>query len=441
LVKDIGGKIAVQLNRNEILFADTVLNNQIKINNHYSIAAGIYREYSQWQYTVYTYNGKTIEKYIDGNLKETISVNSDSKQSIISLNGLLNDEAFIGAISTLTVFNKVLGKDEIESLTKLWKNNLHPPVTGDIKFKQLPKAVSPNIIMMEAATDNNTNLLSYYFTRSNGGDNGEWVENPSFIDYSVKSNQAYSYAFKIKDHYGNVTDLIDPVKINTAVEQFTIQADNFSASNNYLSEGTKGSIWSGLIGKGEKESALIIQAENQQLRLESKATNWDGNTPYGPYLYKEVAGNFVAEVMIPDVSGLAAKKVVGNNEVGLMLRLPTDSNTTNRRPQQQIVQNGIFPAWNVGNLFTNFQNGRREQNNIQSSWNYNKYLQIQREGNLIFIRTSKNGNDWTEMPGSPVLRNDLNGKAVQIGLYQSTYGPAQAYGIFADFKLIERKEN
>jgi hypothetical protein len=69
--------------------------------------------------------------------------------------------------------------------------------------------------------------------------------------------------------------------------------------------------------------------------------------------------------MIPDVSGLATKKVAGNNEVGLMLRLPGDTNSTNRRPQQQLVQNGIFPAWNVGNLFTNFQNGRREQNNIQ----------------------------------------------------------------------------
>jgi len=159
--------------------------------------------------------------------------------------------------------------------------------------------------------------------------------------------------------------------------------------------------------------------------------------PYGPYLFKEVSGDFVAEVMVPDVSGLAAKRVAGNNEVGLMLRLPTDTNTTGRRPQQQLVQNGIFPAWNVGNLFTNFQNGRREQNNIQSSWNYNKYLQIQREGNTVYVRTSKNGIDWIDMPGSPVLRNDLNGKAVQIGLYQSTYGPAQAYGIFSDFKLIQ----
>jgi hypothetical protein len=49
--------------------------------------------------------------------------------------------------------------------------------------------------------------------------------------------------------------------------------------------------------------------------------------------------------------------------------------------------------------------------------------------------------DWVEMPSSPVLRTDLNGKAVQIGLYQSTYGPGQAYGVFSDFKLIERKAN
>lgn len=440
-VKDIAGKIGVQFNGNEVLLADTLLTNQIPKNNRYSIAASVYRAYSQWQFIVHTYNGKTIEMYVDGELKETISLRADNNQFTVSLNGLLKDEGFTGAISNLTLFNKVLGKDEIEALTKLWKNNLYPPVTGDIKFKQLPKAVTPNIVMMEAAAGNNPNQLSYYFTRSNGGGNGEWVENPAHIDYSVKPNQNYSYAFKVKDHYGNVTNLIAPIRISTAVEQFTIQSDNFTAIKNYLTEGTKGSIWSGLIGKGEKESALIIQAENQQLKLESKATNWDGNSPNGPYLYKEVMGDFVAEVMIPDVSGLAAKKVAGNNEVGLMLRLPNDSSSSSRRPQQQLVQNGIFPAWNVGNLFTNFQNGRREQNNIQSAWNYNKYLQIQREGNLVFIRTSKNGNDWVDMPGSPVLRNDLNGKAVQIGLYQSTYGPAQAYGIFADFKLIERKAN
>jgi hypothetical protein len=439
VVKDIAGKIAVQFTGNEKLLADTMFSNKLKMKDRFSIATGIYKSNGQWQYLINVYNGKSLEKYIDGELKETVSFKLDNKQSTQSLNGLLSDEGFTGAINNLIVYDKVLIKEEIELFTKLWKAHLHAPFTGDILFKQSPIAVSPNIVMMEAVAANSSNQLSYYFTRSNSEGVSEWQENPAYIDYSVKSNQKYSYAFKIKDHYGNVSDLISPITISTSTEQFNIQQDNFSASKNYLIEGTNGSMWTGLIGKGEKESALIVQAENQQLKLESKATNWDGNSPFGPFLYKEVAGDFVAEVMVPDVSGLAAKKVAGNNEVGLMLRLPNDTALTGRRPQMQLIQNGIFPAWNVGNLFTNFQNGRREQNNIQSSWNYNKYLQIQRQGNMVFVRSSKNGTDWVDMPGSPVLRNDLNGKAVQIGLYQSTYGPAQAYGVFANFKLIEQK--
>jgi hypothetical protein len=191
------------------------------------------------------------------------------------------------------------------------------------------------------------------------------------------------------------------------------------------------------MGKGDKQSAKSIEASNNQLKLISQATNWDGNSPYGPFLYKEVKGNFVAEVIVTDVSGLAAKKVAGNNEVGLMARLPLDTSVAGRRPQLQLLQNAIFPAWNVGNLFTNFQNGRREQNNIQSSWNFNKYLQIQRDGNLFYARTSSDGINWIDLPGSPVLRNDLDGKSVQVGLYQSTYGPAEAYGVFSNFKLIQ----
>ena len=437
VVKDIAGRIAVQMNENGSFIADSNLMKYFSSNKPFSIATGIYNTNSQWQFVILNYKNNRIEKYVDGELKGNRTIQSAVSRSAFSLNTLLNEANFSGAISNFTLFNAPLTNIEISNLTNNWKANFHSPITGKLAFKQEPKAVSPNIVMMEVNTLNTSNQLSYFFTRSNGGVKAEWMESAVLIDYSVQPNQEYAYAFKIKDHHGNVTDLISPVNISTRLDQFSIQQDNFSTTKDYLKEGINGSIWSGLIGKNEKESALMIQSQNQQLKLESKATNWDGNTPYGPYLYKEVKGDFVAEVMVPDVSGLAAKRVAGNNEVGLMLRLPNDTNTTGRRPQQQLVQNGIFPAWNVGNLFTNFQNGRREQNNIQSSWNFNKYLQIQREGNMVYVRTSKNGIDWEDMPGSPVLRTDLNGKAVQIGLYQSTYGPAQAYGVFENFKIVQ----
>ena len=106
---------------------------------------------------------------------------------------------------------------------------------------------------------------------------------------------------------------------------------------------------------------------------------------------------------------------------------------------EQVLQNSIFPAWNVGNLLTNFVDGNRQQLNTQSGWNYNKYLQIQRDGNLFYLRTSKDKINWIDLPGSPVLRNDLDQKEVQVGLYQCTYGPVKGFGSFSNFSLVLSK--
>jgi hypothetical protein len=292
---------------------------------------------------------------------------------------------------------------------------------------------------MEADRGLSSGILHFYFNRADDPKSSGWVENPYYVDYTVNPGKEYEYSFKMKDHFGNVTESSAPVKVTTRLSNFTIGKDDFSQAKNYLGEGTPGTLWDGLVGKEEKQSAKRIIAANNVLTLESQGTNWDGNTPYGPFLYKEVRGDFVAEVRVADVSGLASKKVAGNNEVGLMVRLPQESTGGGGRPQLQVLQNGIFPAWNVGNLFTNFQNGRREQTNTQSAWNYNNYLQIQREGNVFYVRTSKDGINWTDLPGSPVVRREMDSRSVQVGLYQSTYGPLEAYGSFSDFKLIQFK--
>jgi len=465
VVKDVAGKIALHFSGKEALVSDSLLSTKIRKLDQYSIAIGMYSSAvgsagtiaswsankngrltanenvaaNKWHFMIQTYNGRTVETYINGTLTKSTVVTQAVKPDLLYLATDPDDQRFTGAISHLTFFSKALSKEDIRSLTAVWNENLQAPVSGNLVFKQLPEAVTPNMVMMEAMPGSGNRQLSYYFARLGQDAQGEWLDQPAFVDYTVKANQRYQYAFKIKDHYGNVTDMSTPVSITTDTTQFFIYSDQFSAIKNFLQEGVSGSIWTGFIGKGEKESAIEISAGSQTLKLESKGTNWDGNSPYGPYLYREVKGDFVAEVMVPDVSGLTSKRVAGNNEVGLMVRLPNDTNTTSRRPQQQLLQNGIFPAWNVGNLFTNFQNGRREQNNTQAAWDFHKYLQIQRKGNVFYVRTSKDGNNWINMPGSPVIRNDMAGKLVQIGLYQSTYGPAQAYGTFSNFRLVERK--
>ena len=465
MVKDVAGKIAVSFTGNEALLFNTSLPAEIVDNSNYSVAVSVFKEEEQptqplmkwttgsngqvlagkeikegkWYYVIKTFDKKNVKEYIDGKLVRTTAaeIGSTSNQFLIGA-GDDKTKGFGGAISHLVVYKHTLSEEEITTLTDNWSNNLHIATPTLLSFNRTPKAVSPNMVMMEADPGTAPGNLSYYFSRQDNPTGGEWLESPSFIDYTVSADKEYQYTFKIKDHYGNVTTSAAPVTVTTYMKNFNVRLADFSNVTNYLLEGP-GTFWSGLVGKAEKESAKSIATSNGVLTIESKGTNWDGNTPFGPFIYKEVTGDFVAEVMVPDVSGLAAKKVTGNNEAGLMIRLPQEAAAVSRRPQQILIQNGIFPAWNVGNLFTNFQNGRREQNNIQTAWNYNKYLQVQRLGNVFFVRTSKDGINWMDMPGSPVTRTDMDGKTVQVGLYQATYGTAEAYGAFSNFKLIQLK--
>jgi hypothetical protein len=465
-VKDVAGKVAVTFTGKESLALDSLINFGVKGNGSYSVAMSIYKtgssksgsllgwsadkniqsvteqqvQENKWQLLIKTFNGKTVKTYIDGVLKQTETKDKAIKTGRFFIGADQQEgTGFTGAIGHVAVYKEALSDAAIQTLQTVWKENLHSPVTGTLSFKRNPKAVTPVMVTMEADRGTATGLLNYYFTRLDRPDSGEWIEQPAYIDYTVAANKQYQYVFKVRDHVGNVTALTAPQTVRTNMDDFVMGKDDFVAQRNFLEQGVAGSWWSGVVGKGNKESAKTITSGDQQLKLESQATNWDGNAPYGPFLYKEVVGDFVAEVTVTDVSGLATKRVTGNNEAGIMVRLPIDTLASGRRPQQQLIQNGIFPAWNVGNLLTNFQNGRREQFNIQTAWNFNKYLQIQRDGDWFFVRTSKDGINWSDMPGTPVQRNDMSGKAVQVGLYQSTYGPAEAYGVFSNFRLIQKK--
>jgi hypothetical protein len=223
--------------------------------------------------------------------------------------------------------------------------------------------------------------------------------------------------------------------VSTSSALFNVVADGFTVSKDFVTNGTTGTIWNGLIGGEDKQENKVFIGDSL-LTLESKGSNWDGNLPYGPFLYSNVSGDFVAEVEVADVSGLKEKKVAGNSDMGLMVRKAKQPGTEG---SENLIQNSIFPAWNCGNMLTNFKTGDRMQANTQTGWNYNRYLQIQKSGDMFYIRSNSDGIGWTDLPGSPVSRPDLNGGDLQIGLYHSTYGPHRSYVKFSKFKLITRK--
>ncbi len=465
VVNDVAGRLAISFTGKEALVFNKTFAEAVNNNTSYSMAVSVYKpsgreeatvvswateynssvrfsnkmEAGKWYLVVKTSDGKNTKEYVDGILTSVVAVNkyNQSADLFIGTNNK-NSNGFTGSISHLMVFNHTLSDEEINTLNSVWKANLHSP-SANISFKRKPKAITPNIIQMEANSETTSGNLSFYFSKVGDDTKGEWVDNPYYMDYKVQPEKEYQYTFKIRDNFGNVTENVTPITVTTDLSDFTIQKDDFAQQKNYLEQGLNGSLWNGLIGNVESKAVKSISSAHNQLTLESEGSNWDGNLPYGPFLYTTVKGDFVAEVMVTDVSGLSQKKVTGNNEAGLMIRIPSDSSAGLRRPQQQMLQNGIFPAWNVGNLFTNFQNGRREQTNNQSAWNFHPYLQIQREGNTFFVRSSKDGTNWIDLPGSPTQRNDMDGKSVQVGLYQSTYGPLKAYGSFSHFRIFQKK--
>ena len=63
------------------------------------------------------------------------------------------------------------------------------------------------------------------------------------------------------------------------------------------------------------------------------------------------------------------------------------------------------------------------------------YLQFIRRGNLLYARTSADGNYWENMPNSPVDISFLEGKTLQVGLYQTTYSENKAAVSFTDLHI------
>ncbi|MFB0497686.1 beta-xylosidase [Mucilaginibacter sp. OAE612] len=453
-VRDIKGKIAVSFNGKSPL----MFNNDVAVNSEegYSVALSVYQSAStqngsilraqslkepfinageylgtgKWHYVIKAVSGNVAKLYVDGALVATTS-NTDK------LTGkLLLGDGFNGAVSNLVVYKHSLSSAEIKQLSLGWKQNYHPPIAGSFAFKAAPTAVTPGMVEMEAPeyASVKSNLQYDFINETDNRKSSGWQADPHYISYGLAADKNYSYSFKVKDNYGNVSSKTAALPVSTSSALFNVIADGFTVNKDFVINGTTGTIWNGLTGGDKPDDKVFIG--DGVLTLESKGSNWDGNLPYGPFLYRNVLGDFVAEVEVADVSGLKDKKVAGNSDMGLMVRKAKRPGTEG---SENLIQNSIFPAWNCGNMLTNFKTGDRMQTNTQTGWNYNRYLQIQKSGDVFYIRSSNDGIHWTDLPGSPVVRPDLIGADLQIGLYHSTYGPHRSYVKFSNFKFISRK--
>jgi hypothetical protein len=387
-----------------------------------------------WQEVALVYRGGRGTLFLDGMHTTLMAPAAPRSAKAIRLGG---KTPFSSVLSRLQLFRRGLSDEEIIQLSAMAKQERKVPSPNPAAFTQAPAALGTTSIAMTAQPARaEAGGLEYNFTETTGhaGASGSgWIPKPFFLDDGLTPNTRYAYTVKVRDALGNVTAGSAPAEATTDAAQFQELTDKFDTGRDFLAQGTDGTIWSGFLGKSDDSAPEAIAAKDGVLRLQSKGTVWDGGKPLGALLFKLVPGDFVVEATVADYAGLATRKVPGNNDGGLMVRVPKSAGG-----RERLLQLNFFPIWNQGNMVTVLDGGRSQKGN-GLAWNAHRHLQIIRQGGLFHFRTSADGERWQDLPGSPVERRDLAGIPLQVGLYHASYGGDSSYITFSDFKLTTRK--
>ncbi|MHC4165467.1 MAG: DUF1349 domain-containing protein [Planctomycetota bacterium] len=215
----------------------------------------------------------------------------------------------------------------------------------------------------------------------------------------------------------------------------TLFSDDFETPQDYIADGVGATGWDGFLGLDPNETVDALNASIDsagQLYLASTNGSYGAPwTPLGPFLYKIVEGDFIATVNVTDYAG-TADDVVYHNNTGLMARAEPDD----AGPGEDWVSIDYFPIWNCGNFVRSADDNVRTENGHNGlAWDSETWLQLERVGNTFHLRTSADGITFTEMSQSPLTRDDMDGIALQVGVFHATYSDNQGYAAFDDFSI------
>ncbi len=267
-------------------------------------------------------------------------------------------------------------------------------------------AVTPTLLSLSAKVSSATPLL-YRYTA--GSTQTEWIQDSEYL-LPVTSG-AKTARIEIRDVSGRMVGSKEySVKSLLSRKRFNVTsiADGISA-------------FTGTTLRKDAETPMDINISNGVLTLSSSGCNFavDG-VQNGPFIYKELTGDFVAQAHVKDFIGLSDHTTPAYNEGGVMVLVPTPQN---RGKAQTGLHVGVFPHYNQGNIFTHLYHGRMQSSN-NKGWNFDPWMQIERRGDIFYVRTSADGITWTDVPGTPVSRPDLHDATLQVGFYQVTYTEA-----------------
>ena len=386
----------------------------------------------KWQHWTITFDGWFQRFYLNGKLIREknnfimlrpagpITIGSDAR----------GGDAFSGYIHSLRLYDRALRSDEVLADYQM-KSDTEDKITVDlnniaVKTEVLtPTMVKVTVTDSEGAPLHSGQLHFAYGARSGNKEKSNLPEmsQPSNLTstlLTVDGKPDQTIFVTVSDDNGGSVNIVQGVTLDP--KAFIIFTDDFKTF----------SEWDGKYVTNDRVKYEVIDGA---LRLTSAGTDFSASgdpRTNGPMIYKEVKGDFIVQVKVTDLTGSERRNTPAYNEGGLMVILP-ESET-----RQQVVQLGVFPAYNCGNMLTTIFRGRPQYNN-QQGWNYDPYMQLQRTGDLIYARTSRDGQTWTDMPASPVRVPQFAEKTLRVGLFQTTYSDNSAWVSFSDFKLWQKK--
>jgi hypothetical protein len=321
------------------------------------------------------------------------------------------------ALDQTAVSKWMITKENTKELQKAWDTKTDFSFLESAK-KDIAYSGSNDILVL--VTTDSQRGLSYYF--ANGKKNSGWVKQTHYLFEQADTKAPFTV--KTKDEHGNVSKEVHFSKTLKKTKELTPE---LTSTVDFLNQRMT-DFWDDVLLHANRDTVEAEIAQDKgEIKLASIHSSWSGSGKKGPFLYKEVAGDFTFTAQLSDLIGKKEKRNT-SSEAGIMVR--NAAGTTENH-----IQNTILTGWNIGNMTTHVLKRRRIQKNNGSAWNYMPYLQIQKLGDTFFLRASHDGMKWTELPGSPISDKELAKGKIAVGLFQASNNNVKGFGSFKNIRL------
>ena len=218
----------------------------------------------------------------------------------------------------------------------------------------------------------------------------------------------------------------------------TTFTDNFNTAHNYSGGNVTGTIWNGVVNAGNAVTLNSSTATAGQLRIAAaNAVGWDAGVYSAPFLYKNVTGDFDARVQVTAMT-------TGNYNVGaLMARLGNSSDDGTTGEDFMMVASNKFGTVDIQGRSLNDAT-KLDSNGTSALDGFPRWLRLTRTSNTFNIYYGTDGTNWTGVnwggtvganAGLNLVREDLNGRPLQVGLWQGSFTTSGNTADFDNFSI------